>query len=728
MGRRTERTADLDAVSLLSAAIIKVQPDADVDEAILEYCGSIIEDLMTNRGDLEDWIDSIVPMLDGAVPDEEGPAVVEEVFKIMNPTAGDVVELNDGEAPLVLMHPFQLLFMGVPLLEQTTLKLERGHRYGLVGANGAGKTSLMTRIAAGDLRGFPAHLKVVYVEPLQELDDSLNVVECVLELLKNGLEREMRKLEADTAQVGSTRAQLRERVDEVTTLLANIDTDATRKEATQVLVSMGFSEERISGTAGGLSGGWRMKVTLAHAAMVKCDLLLLDEPTNHLDVNAVAWLESFVNGMDDTVVCMVSHHREFLQNCITDVVHYDKKKLVYYPGSYYQFEDALNEKGVPLNEFRVMSWHSRVNNANSTEERLKFTLPKPGKLWGINRPTQPVIKLTKAEFSYPGQTKLTVKPVTLRVNMAARIGIVGGNGAGKSTLLKLMVGDNEPTGGEVWKHHNLRCAYVAQHSSDHLEDYLTISPVDYMFKRFKAYVDSEIMNKASNKMTREEEHKLMGEAKVDDLLDRRMKGGRMEFLVKFKYSKDPKSFQWLKQGLLEEMGASKMIKVFNETRSADTAEQRQLSHKEIRTHLSCFGIDGDVAENKISAMSGGQKARLTLAAVMWTKPHVLVLDEPTNFLDVMSVNALTEAVDRFAGGIVLSTHNADFLAAFCNTLWHTEEGSTNVYQRDNFEPALTAYRSGKLDKYNQENPDALVDVVAEAAQESDSDEAAPAEQ
>merc|ERR1712166_946332 len=301
-------------------------------------------------------------------------------------------------------------------------------------------------------------------------------------------------------------------------------------------------------------------------------------------------------------------------------------------------------------------------------------------------------KLTKAEFAYPGQTKLTVKPVTLRVNMVARIGIVGGNGAGKSTLLKLMVGDNEPTNGDVWKHHNLRCAYVAQHSSDHLEDYLTISPVDYMFKRFKAYVDAEIMNKAANKMSREEEHKLMQDAKVDCLLDRRVKGNRMEFLTKFKFSSNPKTFQWLKVGLLEEMGAAKMIKVFNETRSADTAEQRQLSHKEIRTHLSCFGIDGDIAENKISAMSGGQKARLTLAAVMWTKPHVLVLDVPT-------------------------THNADFLAAFCNTLWHTEEGVTNVYQRDKFEPALASYRAGTLDQFNLDNPDALVDVVAEAEKE-----------
>jgi len=543
------------------------------------------------------------------------------------------------------------------------------------------------------------------------------VVECLLDLLKNGLDREMRKLEADTATAGSTRAELRERIDEVNDLLANIDTPETRAEATQVLEGMGFSKERIEGTAGGLSGGCIMKVTLAHAAMVKCDLLLLDEPTNHLDVNAVAWLEGFVNSLDQTVVCMVSHHREFLQHCTTDVVHYDHKKLVYYPGTYYGFEEALKEKGVPLNEFRVMSWHSRVNNSNNTEERLKFTLPKPGKLWGINRPTQPVIKLTKAEFAYPGQTKLTVKPVTLRVNMVARIGIVGGNGAGKSTLLKLMVGDNEPTNGDVWKHHNLRCAYVAQHSSDHLEDYLTISPVDYMFKRFKAYVDAEIMNKAANKMSREEEHKLMQDAKVDCLLDRRVKGNRMEFLTKFKFSSNPKTFQWLKVGLLEEMGAAKMIKVFNETRSADTAEQRQLSHKEIRTHLSCFGIDGDIAENKISAMSGGQKARLTLAAVMWTKPHVLVLDEPTNFLDVMSVNALTEAVDRFAGGIVLSTHNADFLAAFCNTLWHTEEGVTNVYQRDKFEPALASYRAGTLDQFNLDNPDALVDVVAEAEKE-----------
>lgn len=454
-----------------------------------------------------------------------------------------------------------------------------------------------------------------------------------------------------------------------------------------------------------------MKVTLAHAAMVKCDLLLMDEPTNHLDVNAVAWLEEFTNALGDTVVCLVSHHRDFLQNVVTDVIHYDKKKLVYYPGTYFDFEDALKAKGVPLNEFRVMSWHARVNNSNSTEERLKFVLPKPGKLWGINRPTQPVIRLTNAEFHYPGCDQLTVKPVTLRVNLVARVGIVGGNGAGKSTLLKLMVGDHEPTAGDVWKHHNLRCAYVAQHSSDHLENYLTMSPVDYMFKRFKAYVDAEIMNKDANKMTRQEEHKLMNEARVDELLDRRMKGGRMEFLVKWKGSTDPKTFKWIKQGLLEEMGATKMIKVFNETRSADTAEQRKLTHTEIRTHLAGFGIDGDVAENKISAMSGGQKARLTLAAVMWTKPHVLVLDEPTNFLDVMSVNALTEAVDRFAGGIVLSTHNADFLAAFCNTLWHTQDGVTTVYQRDKFQPALDAYREGTLDAYNRENPDAIEEIV-----------------
>jgi len=672
------------------------------------------------------------PMLEGAVEEDQVPEVLKTVFVHFYPDHGKAVVAEDGYVPLVLMNPFQLLYMGVPLLEKTTLKLERGHRYGLVGANGAGKTSLMTRIAAGDLRGFPAHLKVVYIEPLQELDNSLNVIECVLALFNNGLDRETKKLEADTALAGSTREQIRNRLAEVAELRANSCTEETKHEVVKVLKEMGFSEERIEGTAGGLSGGWRMKVTLAHAALMKCDLLLLDEPTNHLDVNAVAWLESFVNGLGDTVVCLVSHHREFLQNVTTDVVHYDKKKLVYYPGTYFGFEDALKAKGVPLNEFRVMSWHSRVNNANNTEERLKFVLPKPGKLWGVNRPTQAVIKLTKAEYMYPSATKLTVKPVTLAVNLVARIGIVGGNGAGKSTLLKLMVGETDPTNGQVWRHHNLRCAYVAQHSSDHLEEYLTISPVDYMFQRFKAYVDAEIMKKESTVMTREEEKKLMGDYKVDELLDRRMKGSRNEYLVKYKNCTDPKTFQWIKQGLLEEMGATKMIKVFNETRSADTAEQRKLTHSEIRTHLSGFGIDGDVAENKISAMSGGQKARLTLAAVMWTKPHLLVLDEPTNFLDVMSVNALTEAVDRFAGGIVLSTHNAEFLQAFCNTLWHTEDGVTKVYQRDQFEPALTAYKAGTLDKFNTANPDAIVavdtekdDVQSEAVAD---EEAAEAEQ
>eukprot|EP00658_Telonema_sp_P-2_P014743 TRINITY_DN15623_c0_g1_i3.p1 TRINITY_DN15623_c0_g1~~TRINITY_DN15623_c0_g1_i3.p1 ORF type:complete len:720 (-),score=223.28 TRINITY_DN15623_c0_g1_i3:322-2481(-) len=719
----------MSCVEVLGEAL-RSNGDLDLDDAILDYCGAVCEELVVSRGELEDWMESVSPMLDGAASPEAIEGAIKATFLHFNPEPAKS-DIEEGEAPLVLMDPFQLMYMGVPLLEQTTFRIQKGCRYGLVGANGAGKTTLMTRIAAGDLRGFPAHLKVVYVEPLQELNNDLNVVECVLELLRCGLVREKKKLEADTAKIGSTNAQLRERLEEVEIMMANLDSADTRTEATKVLVGMGFSEERIEGTAGGLSGGWRMKVCLAHAAMMKCDLLLLDEPTNHLDVNAVAWLEDFVNGLGDTAVALVSHHREFLQNVINCVIHYDKKKLVYYHGKYYDFEDALKAKGVPLNEFRVMSWHARVNNTSSTEERLKFTLPKPGKLWGINRPTQPVIKLTNAEFHYPNVDKLTVKPVTVRVNMLARIGIVGGNGAGKSTLLKLMVGESEPTGGEVWKHHNLRCAYVAQHSSDHLEKYLTISPVDYMFKRFKAYVDSEIMNKDSVKMTRDEEHKLMKENQIDALLDRRSKGGRMEFLVKYRGLSDPKTFQWLKQGLLEEMGATKMIKVFNETRSADTAEQRKLTHTEIRTHLSNFGIDGDVAENKISAMSGGQKARLTLAAVMWTKPHILVLDEPTNFLDVMSVNALTEAVDRFAGGIVLSTHNSDFLAAFCNTLWHTEEGVTTVYQREKFQPALEAYRAGTLDNFNKQNPDAIIDestVEDEGLEAPAADEPAEPEQ
>jgi len=290
--------------------------------------------------------------------------------------------------------------------------------------------------------------------------------------------------------------------------------------------------------------------------------------------------------------------------------------------------------------------------------------------------------------------------------MNSRVSLVGGNGAGKSTLMKLLVGEMQPNveggpeggSGSVWKHPNLRIAYVAQHSGAHLTKYLDKSPVFYMLERFRGGQDHEIDDKDTIKLTHEEEKDSRTLGKVEDIRDRRFLGQRIEFLVKWVGKIEEKN-TWVKEADLNRMegdAVKKMMRKFNEARAADNAELRQLTRAEVRRHLADFGLDGDVAEGNIERMSGGQRSRLTLAAAMWMCPHILVLDEPTNYLDIESLFALQQATEKFAGGIVVVSHDRDFSAAFCKTLWVLKDGSMTVYQEKDFQDALTRYVAGGL--------------------------------
>jgi len=434
----------------------------------------------------------------------------------------------------------------------------------------------------------------------------------------------------------------------------------------------------------------------------QADILLLDEPTNHLALDAIDWLTKYVQSLKgETTVVTVSHNRSFLDDVVTDIMHLSDLRMTYYVGGVAEFEAQSSQEDQDKNSKWVMSWHDKVKHrAKSAEEEvMTFVFPKPGRLYGVSRLSQPVLKLDNIDFTYPGTQRQILFDVSCRLTMTSRIALTGVNGAGKSTILKLIVGEMGPNDGhgEMWKHPNLRVAYVAQHSGDHLVKYLDKSPVAYLLDRFRGGQDHELEEKETLNFTQEENQTMKQWGKVEELHDRRFLGGRIEFLVKW-VGRTNKDLTWVKEADLNRQGdpVKKMMKKFNEVRAADNAELRQLTRAEVRRHLADFGMDGDMAEGNIDRLSGGQRSRLTLAAAMWMCPHVLVLDEPTNYLDIESLVALQKATTKFSGGIIVVSHDRDFCAAFCKTLWVLQKGRIEIFADKKFLPALELYQNGEI--------------------------------
>ncbi|KAK9839773.1 hypothetical protein WJX81_000473 [Elliptochloris bilobata] len=532
---------------------------------------------------------------------------------------------------------FSLAYGGRILLKNTTLHLFRGRRYGLCGANGAGKSTLMRSIAAGQLDGFPPRdvLRTVYVE--HDIDAS----------------------EAETPVVDFVFAD--KALQEAS--------HPSRQQVEDVLAGVGFDAALRGSPVASLSGGWKMKLALARAMLMKADILLLDEPTNHLDVTNVAWLENYLNNIPEVSSMIVSHDSGFLDNVCTDIIHYEEKKLVPYPGN--------------LSEFVKVKPEARTYYELSAAT-LKFVFPRPGFLEGIKGRSQAITKMTNVSFTYPGAGKQQLSDVNVRVALSSRIAVLGANGAGKSTLIKLLTGELEPEDGVVWKHPNLRVAYVAQHAFHHVELHLKSTPADYFWWRFKSGEDREGLEKVTRKVTAAEAAQKDADIKagklvVEALLGRRKAKRDFEYEVKWwGMPSDPKHNKWIMKSELEGMGCMKMINDLD-ARIAASKSYRPLSKDAITQHLEDFGMEAEITNhNAILGLSGGQKVKLVLAAAMWNNPHLLVLDEPTNYLDRESLGALASAINDFQGAVIMISHNSEFTSALCTETWFVADGSVAV--------------------------------------------------
>ena len=585
------------------------------------------------------WEGAAVPYLTPVLGSEEAAKAAATSLRRWALThMGEIVTEEEDVEDELCNCEFSLAYGGRILLTGATLRLRRGHRYGLCGANGAGKSTLMRAISRGQLDGFPPkeELRTVYVE--HDIDSSEEEISSVDWIHQDKILQEAHA--------------------------------PTRDDVIAALTSVGFSEELQNSPISSLSGGWKMKLALARAMLLKADILLLDEPTNHLDTTNVAWLQDYLTSMPDVSSLIVSHDSGFLDTVVTDIIHYEARKLVHYSGNLSEFVKVKPEAR-SYYELAAVSF--------------KFMFPDPGFLDGIKGKTQAVMRMASVGFAYPGAPKKQLENVTLRMTLGSRIAVLGRNGAGKSTLIKLLTGEMEPNEGKVWKHPNLRLAYVAQHAFHHIEEHLDNTPAEYFWWRFASGEDREANEKVTRKVTPEEQAArdaaiARGDRVVDYLNSRRMnsKTKEYEYEVAWVNQSYRENVWMLRSELCEKRGLSKMVEDMD-AKLAMFRMYRALSTPVVLQHLKDFGLEEEIAaHNRIRGLSGGQKVKLVLAAAMWCQPHVLVLDEPTNYLDRDSLGALAAGINEFNGGVIMISHNSEFTSALCREEWQVADGKVTV--------------------------------------------------
>ncbi|QDZ27582.1 ATP-binding cassette domain-containing protein [Noviherbaspirillum sp. UKPF54] len=522
-----------------------------------------------------------------------------------------------------------------PLLDSVDLTLNPGEKAGLIGANGAGKSSLFAMLRGelhadqGEL-GFPAKWRMAYVaQETPALDRP------AIEYAIDG-DTHLRHLQAELAELEAhpDHAASGTRIAELHAALADADAYTVRSRAEQLLTGLGFTQEQMQQPVASFSGGWRMRLNLAQALMCPSDLLLLDEPTNHLDLDAIIWLEDWLKRYPGTLI-IISHDRDFLDGVVNVIVHIDERKLKRYSGNYSAFErqraaqialtQAAYEKQARqrahLQSF-IDRFKAKATKARQAQSRMKM-LAKMEEIAPLQAAAEfsfefreplsapnPLLVMEDVDAGYrtEGGDKTIVSGINFSLQTGQRIGLLGVNGAGKSTLVKTIAGELKPLAGDARLGKGLVIGYFAQHQVE---------------------------------MLRHDESPLWHLARI----------------------------------------------------APNVREQ------ELRNFLGGFNFGGDMVTSKIAPFSGGEKARLALALIVWQRPNLLLLDEPTNHLDLETREALTMALAQFEGTLVLVSHDRHLLRATTDQFMIVADGKLQPFDGDldDYRDWLFKTKLGKTD-------------------------------
>nr|UOU03350.1 ATP-binding cassette subfamily F2 [Brachionus rubens] len=413
------------------------------------------------------------------------------------------------------IHQFSVTFYGQELVADSNLELNMGRRYGILGLNGSGKSTILTAIAKKEIP-IPPHVDIFHLS--REIPaTNKTALEAVLEA-----DEEIESLEKEAENLAHCDdLESQERLNDIYEKLDELNSDTREVRAARILYGLGFNAEMQRKKCKDFSGGWRMRISLARALYLSPTLLLLDEPTNHLDLDACVWLESELKNYKRILV-MISHSQDFLNGVCTNIIYLSKKTLTYYTGNYDQYIQTRIE--LETNQAKRYQWeqdqiaHMKnyiarfghgsaklARQAQSKEKTLKkmvdsgltekveadkllsFTFPDCGKL------PPPVLSVQNVYFKYKNEDKWIYKNLDFGFDMDTRVALVGPNGAGKSTLLKLIDGQILPTDGQVRRNTHLKIGRYHQHLAEELD--LNLSALEYMMKAFPDVKEIEEMRR-----------------------------------------------------------------------------------------------------------------------------------------------------------------------------------------------------------------------------------------
>merc|ERR1712194_303429 len=279
--------------------------------------------------------------------------------------------------------------------------------------------------------------------------------------------------------------------------------------------------------------------------------------------------------------------------------------------------------------------------------------------------------------------------------MNSRIHIKGSNGAGKSTLMNLICGEAHAGSsaleqkGIVDRHRNCRLAYMAQQHMTHMKEYMNSSPYIYIQNRFRNGYDQALQDRLTLPQNEEEEKERIRKAKrygkygnkIRTLVGRQARSKGFVYEASWETLDDQKQNTWVTVENLTNLGCETFALAYDDRIASQEGglDQRPLSQREIVKHLEQFGITEDMTLNRtIGMFSAGQKSKVSLAAAFWSKPHLVALDEPTNYIDMETLEALTIALQRFKGGVICISHSADFAARVCSEVWTLNDGTLDI--------------------------------------------------